>query len=112
MPSINLPSERDLFQLPQLREGGGGAFVPDGAVLGSAAAKRGEREGIDVIALGRVVAMGDGVGFDRAGPCGVGRPAARRHRVPQERPWACWRTAPFGDAARGLIAGGGRSARD
>jgi hypothetical protein len=52
-----------------------GAFVPDGAVFGPTAVKLGKREGMDVITLGGVVAMGDGVGRDRTGPRGVRGPA-------------------------------------
>lgn len=65
-----------LFQCLQLHEHGVGAFVPDGAVLGPAAEELGKREGIDIIALGAVVIMRDGVGLDGAG--------ARRHGVPRE----------------------------
>ncbi len=59
-----------LFPFPQLHQHGVSALVPNRAVLGPAAEKLGKREGIDVNALGGVVAMHGGVGLDRSEPRG------------------------------------------
>src|SRR6185312_16652311 len=73
------------FQSPQLDQHRFAALIPNGAVLSPTTKKLRKREGINIIAFGRIVAVSHRIGLDGTDPGSVRRTGTSRHGMAQER---------------------------